>query len=742
MATTDSSLGGQRALRESDLDELRSEVFRLALWAALGLALILFWTLVVPHGTADPVADRIFVLALVFAIAGVVWVAAESRAHASLALRSSFLVAGLGLILTAAFFAQRDERLAYWFSLLVILSGSLLGGRAIVLAAGFACAVLAVATGSAGILSFSYAFTAALFTVFIATVSWLIAKPTYTALEWSRTSYRQALEKTEQLRDQQVELMRTSEKLKRANDRLEQVNRELARAREAAEEARRLKAQFAANVSHELRTPLNHIVGFADLMMTAPETYGVPLPRGYQEDIEAIHRSARHLSRLIDDVLDLSQVDAGRMGLAKEKADLAEIVHEAVGTVSGLFVSRGLSLGEELAVDLPPVYVDRTRIRQVIINLLGNAARFTPQGGATVSARVEGSDVLVNVTDTGLGITEGDRVKVFEEFRQLDGSTSRRQEGSGLGLAICKRFIDLHGGSIWVESTPGQGSSFCFTLPVSGSHSTLAFSQGGPGRLGRSSGEAMSERTLAVVASDPAFPKLLQRYLDGFHVLSAANAGELRQMLLEQSAEAMVIASGSADEGRQQLGELRAVVGDIPVAICPLPRRRGALQQSGFAGRLVKPVSRDQLLRRLRALGGQVHTVLVVDDDPDTLRLLARMLSARPLRCRVEVASGGEEALAMLPRVRPDVVLLDLAMPDLDGYGVVRRMREGAGADIPVIAVTGRDDPEEAMIVDALLLTRGDGLAAGELIPCLGASLNALLALPSSGRAPGGGQPG
>jgi CheY-like chemotaxis protein len=141
-------------------------------------------------------------------------------------------------------------------------------------------------------------------------------------------------------------------------------------------------------------------------------------------------------------------------------------------------------------------------------------------------------------------------------------------------------------------------------------------------------------------------------------------------------------------------------------------------------------------VERLRALEGAVRTVLVVDDDPDTLRLLKRMLGARPLSCRVEVAGGGEEALAMLTRVRPDVVLLDLAMPGLDGYGVLARMRMQAGPPIPVIAVTGRDDPEETMIVDALLVTRGAGLAAGELIPCLGASLNALLALPSSGRAP------
>src|SRR5581483_2122963 len=224
---------------------------------------------------------------------------------------------------------------------------------------------------------------------------------------------------------------------------------------------RRIKAEFAANISHELRTPLNLIIGFSEILMSVPHgAGGRELSPSSRADVDVIYRNAKHLSNLIDDVLDLSQIDVGRMGLTKERADLRGIAAEAVTAIARLYEVRDLTLANEVPSDLPPVYVDRTRIRQVLINLLNNAARLTPSGGTTIRARVEENSVVVVVADTGVGIAPEDIPKVFEEFRQLDGTTRRAHDGSGLGLAICRRFVEMHGVAIWAESRPGTGTSF------------------------------------------------------------------------------------------------------------------------------------------------------------------------------------------------------------------------------------------------------------------------------------------
>jgi len=221
-------------------------------------------------------------------------------------------------------------------------------------------------------------------------------------------------------------------------------------------------------VSHELRGPLNLILGFSRLMALSPERYGEPLPGAYRADVATIYRNSRHLSDLIDDILDLSQIEAERLPLAKERVDLEEeVVKEAAEFVHPLAERKGLTLTLRLAGTLPAVMVDRVRLRQVVLNLLTNAVRFSEKGEITLRTERQRERVLVSVQDSGPGIDADQLPRLFQEFSQAQPAERREVRGSGLGLAISKQLVELHGGEIWVQSTRGVGSTFSFTVPLS-----------------------------------------------------------------------------------------------------------------------------------------------------------------------------------------------------------------------------------------------------------------------------------
>jgi len=255
----------------------------------------------------------------------------------------------------------------------------------------------------------------------------------------------------------------------------QELNRELAAANEKLKEADHLKNEFVATISHELRTPLNSIIGFTKLILN--EIDG-PLNELQRVDLTAIYTSGQHLLSLVNDVLDFSKIAAGKMELHKEMLDFREIVVGVMSTTLALVGDKNIELAEEIEEGLPTVYADRVRIRQVILNLMSNAVKFTERGSIILRAKriteeveLDGQRrtmpfILCSVTDTGIGIAERDIPVVFEEFRQLDGSTSRQAEGTGLGLPISRRLVEIHGGRLWVESKVGVGSTFFFTLPA------------------------------------------------------------------------------------------------------------------------------------------------------------------------------------------------------------------------------------------------------------------------------------
>jgi signal transduction histidine kinase len=355
---------GVRRAREEGfaLDDLRVQGVPLVAGAAAAAAVGL---LVQATLQTEPVAPELIATAAALgAIAG-----GGHALRGRPAVAAGLLVVGLGAVVVGAGAFWVGPAAAPWLAPVVVAAAALRGWRA-------GAATAALATGALLL-----------------------------ALAWAWTSYERAERLMEEARARQAELARLSKSLNETCYQLELANHELERARRAAETAQRVKAEFATAISHELRTPLNLIIGFSEMMVIAPHTYeGETLPEAYRGDVQAIYRAACHLSGLVDDVLDLAEVEAHRMALEKEWVELAVVVDEAVATVVTLVKDRGLSLTTEVPPDLPPLYADRTQVRQVLINLLTNAARFTSIGGATVRARVDDRDVEIAVADSGAGI--------------------------------------------------------------------------------------------------------------------------------------------------------------------------------------------------------------------------------------------------------------------------------------------------------------------------------------------------
>lgn len=713
-------------------DELRAESLTIVAVGAGAAALVWFAVL------GDPPRPATWLPPLgMIALSAISLVLARFRASAGAVLLSISLVLGNSLLL----WIRPDRPAAYFYVAVVFAVGAVLGPLPSVVT-GVGCSFLigaAVLDPHVALDVTSALYAAGLLWLGLL-LTWAAAFPVRAALVWAWDSYLDALRRSEELRDRQGELNRVLSSLNETCYRLEVANQELARARAAAEEARQLKTEFATNISHELRTPLNLIVGFSEILMNASVGEGgASLSPTMRADVDVIHRNALHLSNLIDDVLDLSQVDAGRMGLHKERACLSTIVAEAVSAISRLYEARGLTLANEVPDDLPALFVDRTRVRQVLINLLNNAARFTTSGGATVRARQDGQNIVVEVADTGIGIAPDDLPKVFEEFRQLDGSTRRPHDGSGLGLAICKRFVELHGGAIWAESERGKGTVFTFSLPLIGNvaSATLRPEWDTWVRLPTTN---EPERAVVLVAPDEQIHRLFQRYLDAYRILPATQVEDVQDIFRRMPVHGVVLTTPPRSDLSEQLGRLRSAPRGVPVITCSLPTTRSLGEGIGVAEYLIKPISRDRLLQTLNRVARKARVVLVVDDDPEMVRLLARMIRSGSRRHQVLRAYGGYSALELLHERRPDVVILDLVMPDLDGYGVLREMRRFEDLrTVPVIAVTARGYEAETVAAGALSITREGGLSVGELMTCLRSSLDAItktsstaVALPAS----------
>ncbi len=631
---------------------------------------------------------------------------------------------GLMLLITVALIIFRQPEIAYLYTLLPFMAAITMGEVASLVVQVGISALVFWQTYYAAIpsLSSGHIFHVLAGGIFTGLVGWAASRTLYMVTGWSLQSFAQAQRSLEEARQHRAQLAQVLKDLDQAYYRLERTNAATVAAWRAASEAEQFKAQFATRLSHELRTPLNLVVGFAEMMLTAPHKYeGAEIPRPYRKDLDAIYRNAHHLEALIDDVLDLARLDAGRLPLAPEEADIALLVAETISMVREYMEAKGLDLQVRIASNLPTLRIDHLRIRQVLLNLLVNAARFTETGWIRVEAAPRDNGVILHVTDTGRGIPEHELPRIFDEFRQGSAppASTGWAGGTGLGLPISRKLVELHGGQMGVESTYLKGTTFWFTLPCLASPVTDQAPVSSPIRAEPPWRLRADRRLIVVVHEDARVVDLLQRYLEGYRL----------------------VPSGCFDEGLAIARESKAIalIGDLPMLQrdlcrdligirCPLPNPRDSARLLGAQDLLVKPISSDALWRAIEGLGRPIRRVLVADDEPDMVRLIQQMLVPRIAPQDCLEAYNGEDALAILRSRSLDLLLLDLMMPRLTGQEVLAQMvRESDLASTAVIIISAKEQEEvELCLPDPLQVAKGGGLHLSELARVLEANLNVL----------------
>jgi PAS domain S-box-containing protein len=447
-------------------------------------------------------------------------------------------------------------------------------------------------------------------------------------------------------------------------------------------EVDQLKSQFLANMSHELRTPLNSIIGFSRVILKGIDGTVSDMQ---QQDLTAIYNSGQHLLGLINDILDLARIEAGKMELNFEEVHLAEMATSVMSTAKGLVKEKPIQLLQRIP-DMPAVRGDTMRVRQVLLNLISNASKFTDEGSITVEALVQkGStgkmEALINVIDTGPGISIEDQKKLFQAFSQVDGSATRKSGGSGLGLSICANLVQLHGGRIGIHSGAGTGSTFWFTLPLY-NQPQQEIPEG--------------RKVVLAIDDDPQVIGLYERYLNpqGYYVVPLTDPAKAKEQILKINPYAITLDIMMPNkDGWSVLTDLKSdpATRDYPVIICSIMEQADKGFSLGAADYLVKPILEEDLVCALDRLNkdGTIHEVLVIDDDPNDLRLIEKILNQHG-QYKPTLAEGGRKGWEAIIKKTPHAIILDLFMPEMDGFTILEKLRENSVLrEVPVLVVSG-----------------------------------------------------
>ncbi|HEY0477480.1 MAG TPA: response regulator [Kofleriaceae bacterium] len=490
------------------------------------------------------------------------------------------------------------------------------------------------------------------------------------------------------------------------NEDLDRLAAELARSKKIEEErareieaAARLKSEFLANFSHEIRTPLNAITGYCDLLIRDEGTRLTPHGR---RDLSVIKANARTLLALINDILDLSKIEAGRAEVVKEVVALPELAEECIASVREILKGKEVVLNSEITVG--PVFSDPLKLRQVLLNLLSNAAKFTDAGEIVLTAEAQGSTLLISIEDTGSGIPDDQLPFIFDKFRQVDGSARRKIGGTGLGLAIVKEVVHLLGGTVNATSAVGRGSKFTVALPGAIDTSAVPRVTVLPG-LPVFTGDGPF--SVLIIDDDPMVQHLVRGQLETeqFRVVSAGDGVEGLTMARELRPSVIILDIHLPRlDGWTVLAELKSdpVLSQIPVIMMSVEEQRARGYSFGACEYLVKPVEPDRLVSVVRrAILPSAGDVLIVDDDESTREVVSRHLR-RAGYSTVE-ARDGEEALLRARVLTPGLMILDLLMPGVDGFEVLRTIRS-EGMRMPVVVLTGKTlmPDEERTLRDGL----------------------------------------
>jgi len=510
------------------------------------------------------------------------------------------------------------------------------------------------------------------------------------------------------------QLMTLVNRVKKSEEKIQQKNRELKQINEQFQKASESKSAFLANMSHELRTPLNAIIGFSEVLKDL--AFG-ELNQKQLKYVGNIYSSGKHLLSLINDILDLSKIESGKLELQIDEFSIPETIEGIIATVKGLASKKGITLDLQTKQDLSYMTADHKKFKQILYNLLSNAIKFTPDGGkvsltandSTTDSKIPENFIHFTVEDSGIGIAPENQAQVFAAFEQIDDSYSRQQEGTGLGLALTKKLVEMHGGEIWFESEVGKGTAFHFSLPCN-----LGQLQESENSLDITEEKAVEDKTeegigdgplVLVVEDDPKARELLSIHLSdaGYQVAYAVDGEEALKKAKELKPAVITLdIMLPKKDGWQVLMELKQMpeTQNIPVIIVSIVADDTLASSLEAMDCLVKPFSKHQLLEKLQNVRfnqqntGRRTKVLVIDDDQEAVELIALFLKGKGFD--IDRAHSGKQGIKQAIAENPDLIILDLMMPKMNGFEVIKTLKNHpVSKNIPVIINTSLDITRE-----------------------------------------------